>query len=154
MTSVRDVTPRPMRESRLEIARGLETQLATMGITYKDHGVQREFLLHPDRKFAYDLVIAKVGIVVDIDGGAWLHTKGKTAHSHGQGKGFERDRTKDALAHVLGYRPVRFTVDQVKDCFAAVVLEQLVNTLPAHDVGWPSLPKKVRDIFKLKVIGV
>jgi very-short-patch-repair endonuclease len=136
--SVRDPTPRPVRESRPEVARGLVTQLATLGLP----GVQREFLLHPDRKFRYDVALPNARIVIDIDGGAWLHTKGKTNHGHGQGRGFERDRLKDALAVVLGFTVLRFTPDQVKAGIAAPIVRQVVariDPLPAH----------IRKLFKL-----
>jgi very-short-patch-repair endonuclease len=143
VTRVRDVAPRPVRESRPELARGLETQLAGFGIT----GCSFEFRLHPGRKWAYDVAILEHRVLIEIDGGAWLHTKGKTNHGHGQGRGFVRDRDKDALAHGLGFRPMRVTVDRVKDGTAAILIRQAIRQESP-------LPDDVRKILKLEVIGV
>jgi very-short-patch-repair endonuclease len=147
MTSVRDVAPRPVRESRPEIARGLETQLVDGGID-RDR-VKREYRLpHPDLKFAYDLAIPDAGVMVEIDGGAWLHTKGKTNYGHGQGKGFERDRRKDRLAVLwFHYRVLRYTPDEVKAGTAAVEILQAAAPTAEHAA---KLRAWFTTLFKLK----
>lgn len=121
-TAQRDPHPRKVRIPKAEWATGLNTQLRAKRLP---QGTP-EFRFHPTRKWRYDLGFPAQGLVVDIDGGAWLHKHGKTAHSHGQGKGFERDREKDAEAHLLGFRVVRFSVKQVKTGRAFSVLEVLL----------------------------
>lgn len=105
--SLPDPVPRTVRLPRPEIARGLDTQCRALGLPVG----RPEFLFHPTRKWRTDRAWPDHKLLVEVDGGAWLPGGG---HSHGKGKGFERDRVKDAEALLLGYRVLRVTVAMVK----------------------------------------
>lgn len=67
----------------------------------------REVEFSPDRKFRADFHITGTPLLVEIDGGAW--TNGR----HVTGRGFIRDREKDALAFRLGFIPMHLSSEQV-----------------------------------------
>jgi very-short-patch-repair endonuclease len=104
-TTIKDPAARKVRLPKPDFAAGLNTQLRALQLPQG----QPERTFHPTRKWRYDLCFFEQRVLVDLDGGAWLHRHGKTAHSHGQGKGFERDRAKDAAALLLGFTPPGLT---------------------------------------------
>lgn len=63
------------------------------------------------RKFEGDFVFPKLRLVVEVDGGAFLGTRG----GHTSGTGFTRDRERDSLAYISGWVTLRYTSAQVKD---------------------------------------
>jgi hypothetical protein len=123
-TRAPDPKPRTVRVPKAEHARGLDTQCKQQKLPV---GVP-EFIFHPTRRWRYDRAWPAHRLVVDIDGGAWLHRHGKTAHSHGQGAGFERDRKKDAEAMLLGFRVLRVTTKMVQSGAAIEYLRHLLTS--------------------------
>jgi hypothetical protein len=109
-TRVKDHTPRKTRIPKPDFGAGLDTQCKQQGLPVGEP----EFLFHETRKWRYDRVWRAERLVVDIDGGAWLHMHNQTAHSHGQGKNFERDRKKDAEALVRGWTVLRVTHKMIR----------------------------------------
>jgi len=128
--SIPDPVPRTTRTAHPEWVSGLRTQLRALGLPQG----QPEFRFHPTRKWRYDLALVEARLLVEVDGGAWLHRQGKTAHSHGQGRGFERDRVKDAEALLLGYRVLRLTPRMVKDGRGVAYLAHLLGK-PLRNTG-------------------
>jgi very-short-patch-repair endonuclease len=64
----------------------------------------------PPRKYAADFAIVDKGsaLLVEVDGGSWV------AGRHNRGAGFEKDRERDALALIHGWRVLRVTPKQVE----------------------------------------
>lgn len=138
---VPDPKPRAVRlPTRDDWATGLNTQLRAIGARQG----RPEFRVHPARKLAYDLGFEAHSLVVDVDGGAWLPGGG---HSHSRGSNFERDRRKDALALVMGYRVLRLTPRMVKDGTGAILIAHLL----AHRSTRSMLPitKDLASILKI-----
>jgi len=70
---------------------------------YPEAETERKGLV-PGRRYVVDIVIERLKLVVELDG--WeFHGKHK--------KGFERDREKDRLLLLEGFRVVRFTAGEV-----------------------------------------
>lgn len=128
--TVADPPTRKTRIPRPEIARGLDTQCRAVGLPVG----QPEFHFHPTRRWRTDRAWPSAKLLVEIDGGAWLSGGG---HSHGKGKGFERDRKKDAEALVLGYRVLRVTPTMVKTGEAVHYLARLLGFSLTHGKAVP-----------------
>lgn len=69
----------------------------------------REYKFHPERKWAFDFAWPEQKLAVECEGGTKF---GKSRHSYG--KGFEGDCEKYNAAQVLGWRVLRFTMDQIQ----------------------------------------
>lgn len=68
---------------------------------------QREAKLIPGRRFRTDIFVPP-GLVIECDGATW------TGGRHTRGAGVETDCEKQNLLVTLGYRPMRFTKQQIK----------------------------------------
>jgi hypothetical protein len=113
----------PARKTRIphpELARGLDTQCKALGLPIG----MPEFQFHPTRKWRADRAWPAQKLLVEIDGGGWLPGG---ADSHGKGRGFERDRRKDAEALLLGYRTLRLTPKMVKSGEGIRYIAQLLG---------------------------
>lgn len=85
-----------------ELSDTLSFQLKALKIEH-----QREANLVPGRRFRTDIFIPPA-IVAECDGATW------TGGRHTRGQGVEDDCTKQNLLVTLGYRPMRFTKQQIK----------------------------------------
>jgi very-short-patch-repair endonuclease len=84
---------------------------------------EREVQFSPDRKFRADFHLVGTPLLIEIDGGAW------TSGRHTTGKGFIRDREKDALAFRLGFIPMHVTPEQVDSGEAIETIKAALNSL-------------------------
>jgi hypothetical protein len=88
----------------------------------------------PGRKFRADFGWPNAGIVLEIEGGAWMTTKIdadgtiQIGGRHVQGRGFEADALKYNEATALGLRILRFTPQQF-DRIPAQCLDLIERTL-------------------------
>ena len=85
-----------------ELVELLSFQLKAAKIPYL-----REQTLIPERKYRTDVVVGKLAI--EVDGATWIGGR------HARGYGIETDCEKQNLLVTLGYRPMRFTKNMVKD---------------------------------------
>jgi very-short-patch-repair endonuclease len=129
----REPDARPARRlPNPEWARGLCTQLRALGL---EEPAEAEYRWHPTRKWTADLAVPRLKLLVEIDGGSWSPA---TKHSHSHGKGFERDRRKDAAALLLGWRTLRVTPAMVKDDTAITTLAALLGHPLEHTHAYAS----------------
>ena len=83
----------------------------------------REFKFHPKRKFKADFAWPHKKLLVEVEGGTWLGSKGR----HTSGKGFESDCEKYNLAAMEGYKVLRFTGKQVKNGTAVTMIKRVLS---------------------------
>jgi very-short-patch-repair endonuclease len=83
---------------------------------------EREVQFSPDRKFRADFLIQGTPLLIEVDGGAW-------GGRHVTGKGFLRDREKDALAFRLGFIPMHLSVEQVNSGEAIATIKAALFNL-------------------------
>jgi len=76
-----------------------------------------EYEFHPDRKWRADFCWPEQKLIVEYEGGTWMHGR------HTRGSGFEKDCDKYNAATVLGYRVLRFTQKHVKSGEAVKVIQ-------------------------------
>lgn len=118
-TSVPDPKVTGVRIPTVEHTEGLCTQLRAL----KRPAPVREFRFSETKQYRADLAWPAHRLLVEVDGGSWLPGK----KSHTSGKGFERDRRKDALALALGYRTLRVTPKMITDGTAAAYICHLLG---------------------------
>lgn len=78
----------------------------------RSHGVtafERQFRIHPDRRFMADFYFPKAQLVVEIDGGNWVEGR------HGRGNGMDSDAEKSAYIARMPARLIRLTPKWVKN---------------------------------------
>lgn len=85
-----------------------------------DH--MREVCLIPGRKYRTDVRVEQLAI--ECDGATW--TNGR----HARGAGIETDCEKQNLLVTLGYRPMRFTGQQIKSGMALQWIERALGIRP------------------------
>jgi len=73
-------------------------QLSQEAIAY-----EREFKFHPKRRWQADFYLGLNGVLVEIEGGAWIRGR------HTRGVGFQADIEKYNEAQLAGYRVIRGT---------------------------------------------
>lgn len=81
---------------------------------------EREVKLIPGRRFATDIFI-QPHLAVECDGATW------TGGRHTRGGGVETDCEKQNLLVTYGFRPMRFTKQQIKDGRALAWIEQALR---------------------------
>ena len=69
---------------------------------------ERQFKIHPDRRFLADFFLPKPQIVVEIDGGGYVNGR------HSRGKGMERDCEKSAYIAQMPARLIRVTPKHIR----------------------------------------
>ncbi|MDK9702433.1 MAG: endonuclease domain-containing protein [Sulfuritalea sp.] len=82
----------------------------------------------PGRKFRLDIALPDRRLAIEVDGWEW----------HGKHKGdFERDRQRQNLLTIHGWRILRFTAGQIQKEIDAVLatLEQACAALPGEGAG-------------------
>lgn len=67
-----------------------------------------QYKFHPDRRFRFDFALVKEKIAIEYEGGTW----GKSRHT--SGAGYARDVEKYRLAVLLGWRLLRYTVQDIE----------------------------------------
>jgi len=82
----------------------------------------REFKFHPTRKWRVDFLYNTINLVVEIEGGQWLGSKG----GHTSGKGYEKNCEKYNELTALGYRLLRFTGGMLRN---GIAMEQMRRAL-------------------------
>lgn len=80
-----------------------------------------EHKFHPVRKWRFDLAWPDCMLAMEIEGGSWIGGR------HTRGAGFAEDCIKYAEATLLGWRVLRFTVQQVGDGTAFKYLEHALG---------------------------
>lgn len=69
---------------------------------------ERNFRIHPERRFAADFYLRAPALVVEVDGGGFVQGR------HSRGQGIENDCEKSALIACLPARLMRVTPRQVR----------------------------------------
>lgn len=95
----------------------LSFQLRAMKIAH-----EREAKLIPGRKYSTDIYIPPA-IVIECDGATW------TGGRHTRGAGVETDCEKQNLLVTLGYRPMRFTKQQIRLGHAASWIQAAMKVI-------------------------
>jgi very-short-patch-repair endonuclease len=90
-----------------------------MGIHLKELGVSfiQEHLVAPGRKWRWDFYLPFYNIAIEIDG----YFKGH------HGAGYGSDNEKQNVGVMLGYRPLRFSTNDVKRGKAKTFLKEYLN---------------------------
>lgn len=78
---------------------------------------EREYRFFPERRWRADFAWPEHKLIVEYEGG--VYTQGR----HVRGKSYSRDCEKYNCAVMLGWRVLRFTVDQVKSGKALETIE-------------------------------
>lgn len=89
----------------------------------------RELQLVPGRQFRTDLAWPDRLIFAEVDGGEW--TQGR----HGRGRGMQEDSVKWNALTLEGWTGFRFVGSQVRNGYAAQVLEQALGPRAAAGSG-------------------
>jgi len=71
-------------------------------------GFEPQYKFHPTRKFRFDFALVKEKIAIEYEGGTW----GKSRHT--SGKGYANDVVKYRLAVLLGWKLLRYTVQDIE----------------------------------------
>ena len=82
---------------------------------------RRQSKFHTQRKWKADFFWPSLHLIVEVDGGAYVHGR------HTTGAGYEKDRERDAEAMMLGYRVLRVTPKQVTSGIALKWIEALLK---------------------------
>jgi very-short-patch-repair endonuclease len=69
-----------------------------------------EFRFHPVRRWRFDYAHLKARIAIEVEGGAF--SKGR----HTRGTGFIKDMEKYNTAVIMGWRVLRYTPQQMRNC--------------------------------------
>lgn len=69
---------------------------------------ERQFRIHPERRYKADFFFPKSRLVVEVDGGGWVNGR------HGRGQGIENDCEKSSLIAQMPARLMRVTPKQVQ----------------------------------------
>jgi len=75
---------------------------------YEIQTPEKEYKLHPTRKWRFDYSWPDQHVAVEIEGAVWVHGR------HTRGSGFVKDMEKYNEAGKLGWRIFRFTPQQLK----------------------------------------
>lgn len=67
-----------------------------------------QYKFHPTRKFRFDFAILEHKIAIEYEGGTWSKSR------HTSGAGYARDVEKYRLALLLGWKVLRYTVDDIE----------------------------------------
>ncbi len=86
-----------------------------------DLGLVREYKFHPQRAWRMDLAYPHLSLAIECEGGVW--TKGR----HTRGKGMINDIEKYNEAVLLGWRILRFAVNQINSGEALQVIERALK---------------------------
>jgi len=81
---------------------------------------------HPRRRYRSEFVYTdpRDMLIIEVDGGIWLPKGGHTT-----GKGYERDRMRDAEAILLGYTILRFTPGMIERGEAVTYIERVLHMI-------------------------
>ena len=100
---------------------------ATLAFQIRVAGLPRpiqQFTPIPGRKLAFDFGFPDWRLLVEVQGGIW--TSGK----HGRGSGIIKDQDKLNLAVLNQFFTLQFSVNQIEDGSALMVIRQALKTLP------------------------
>ena len=86
----------------------------------------RNVYWHPTRRYHSEFVYtdARDMLIIEVDGGIWL-----TKSGHTTGRGYERDRIRDAEALAMGYTVLRLTPGMISNGQAVQYIEKVLRTL-------------------------
>lgn len=95
----------------------------------RENGIilRREFRACPPRRFAWDFALPEIRLLIEVQGGIWIH--GKTAHTSGEG--IRRDARKNNLAVQQGWRVIYITSDMIEKKHGREALDIVIATLEA-----------------------
>ena len=82
---------------------------------------EREYRIHPVRKWRFDFAWPDNHLAVEVDGGAYSQGR------HTRGRGFENDCTKINTATLLGWRVLRYTPGMIDRGEAIADIERALN---------------------------
>jgi very-short-patch-repair endonuclease len=92
-----------MKKKKKTVAEILfEKHLTELGFEF-----QSEYRFHPLRKWRFDWALTEYKVAIEQEGGIW------TGGRHTRGKGYQRDLDKYNNAIMLGWRVLRFSVEDI-----------------------------------------
>lgn len=89
--------------------------------THLAKGVHREYKFLENRRFKFDFAFVDRKIAIEVEGGVW------TGGRHVNPVGFTNDCVKYNLALIGGWKVLRVTSSQVRDCSAILWLYELLH---------------------------
>lgn len=93
-------------------------QIRAVGL---EHALNRQFIFHPRRKWAFDFAFQHERVALEVDGGTFKGGR------HTTGLGFEADCEKLNEAAVLGWKVLRVTARHIKSGAAIGWVQMLVG---------------------------
>ena len=100
----------------------LDFQITAAGLA---DGCERQYPFLPGRRFRADFAWPRRKLIVETDGGIYM--RGGRGGGHNTGTGYERDRRRDALAMLDGWRVLRVTSSMITDGFALECIERILK---------------------------
>jgi len=82
---------------------------------------ERQFRIHPERRFMADFYFPAARLVVEVDGGGWVNGR------HSRGKGIESDAQKSWYIALMPARLMRVTPAQIKDGTALAAIMETIH---------------------------
>ena len=73
------------------------------------------------RKFRFDYCYTKHKLAIEIEGGIWINGR------HNRASGFIKDMEKYNIACILGYRILRFTIQDLKKESTYITIKDAIN---------------------------
>lgn len=73
------------------------------------------------RKFRFDYCYPEKKIAIEIEGGVWINGR------HNRPSGFIKDMEKYNIACLLGYRILRFTIQDLKKISTYLTIKEVLN---------------------------
>ena len=73
------------------------------------------------RKFRFDYCYPKKKLAIEIEGGIWINGR------HNRASGFIKDMEKYNIACILGYRILRFTIQDLKKESTYITIKNAIN---------------------------
>lgn len=101
----------------------LEAQLIAQMTAYQFPKWEREFQFCDGRKWAADFAWPELGLLVEVDGGAWNQGR------HSRAAGRASDCVRDAEAFLLGYTTIRLTTQMVTSGKGVRLVERVIDYL-------------------------
>lgn len=80
-----------------------------------------KFAKEMKRQFRFDYCYPEKKIAIEIEGGVWINGR------HNRPSGFIKDMEKYNIACLLGYRILRFTIQDLKKISTYVTIKEVLN---------------------------
>jgi very-short-patch-repair endonuclease len=82
-----------------------------LGIHLREHfptaSIEREYRFSTLREWRFDYAISVLNLAFECEGGLWINGR------HSRGSGYQEDLDKYNVAAIMGWRVIRFSVDDI-----------------------------------------